>query len=108
MPISFPAAALGTEVEVPTLNGLASLKIPAGTQSSRIFRLRGKGIPHLNSSGHGDLHVQIAVETPTALNAEQVELLRRLEQTLTDSNRPRQHSFLGKLREMLFSPEKTR
>jgi len=108
VPVSFPAAALGTEVEVPTLNGSTDLKVPAGTQSGRIFRLRGKGIPHLNGSGRGDLHVQVAVETPTALSAEQVELLRRLEQTLTDNNRPRQQGFLGKLKEMLFSSGKTR
>ncbi len=108
IPVSFPAAALGTEVEVATLDGRKSLKIPAGTQSGQMFRLRGKGIPRLNGTGRGDQHIEVVAETPTALNSEQLELLRRLEETLTDSNRPRSSGFIGRLKEKLFSAEKGR
>ena len=65
MPISFPQAALGTELEMQTLEGAATIKIPEGTQSGKEFKLRGKGVPHLNSSGKGDLIVEIRVQTPS-------------------------------------------
>ncbi len=67
MPISFPQAALGTELEIATLEG-RNLKIPEGTQSGKEFKLRGKGVPHLNSHGKGDLIVEIRVQTPAKLN----------------------------------------
>jgi molecular chaperone DnaJ len=70
VPISFTMAALGGELQVPTLNGNHSLKIPAGTQSGKVFRLRGKGIPHLNAHGVGDELVQVAVWTPDKLSSE--------------------------------------
>ena len=63
MPISFPQAALGTELEIETLEGRESIKIPEGVQSGREFRLRGKGVPHLNERGKGDLIVEVRVET---------------------------------------------
>ena len=62
MPISFPQAALGTELEIETLEGLEAIKVPEGTQSGREFRLRGKGVPHLNAHGKGDLIVEVRVE----------------------------------------------
>jgi molecular chaperone DnaJ len=65
MPISFPQAALGTELEIETLEGPATIKIPEGTQSGKEFKLRGKGVPHLNEHGKGDLIVEIRVATPT-------------------------------------------
>ncbi|MEM2210650.1 MAG: molecular chaperone DnaJ [Nitrososphaerales archaeon] len=74
--ISFPQAALGTEIRVPTLNGGAVLKIPPGTQSGTIFRLKGKGIPKLNGFGRGDELVKVIVETPTKLTERQKQLLR--------------------------------
>ena len=64
MPISFPQAALGTELEIQTLEGAATIKVPEGTQSGKEFKLRGKGVPHLNSHGKGDLIVEIRVQTP--------------------------------------------
>jgi molecular chaperone DnaJ len=68
MPISFPQAALGTELEIQTLEGPATIKVPEGTQSGKEFKLRGKGVPHLNSHGKGDLIVEIRVQTPSKLN----------------------------------------
>lgn len=78
--ISFSEAALGTAKQVQTLDGKVNLKIPAGTQSEKIFRLRGKGIPELHSSQRGDQLVKVHVATPTKLNKEQRELFERLEE----------------------------
>jgi molecular chaperone DnaJ len=71
-------AALGDEVEVPTLNGRVQLQIDPGTQSGKILRMRGKGIPHLHGHGRGDQLVRIVVWTPTKLNARERELLASL------------------------------
>lgn len=76
--ISYPQAALGAEIEVPTLGGRAKLKIEPGTQSGRILRMRDKGIPHLNSYGRGDQLVRVNVWVPTKLNATERNLLRQL------------------------------
>ncbi|GAB6180059.1 molecular chaperone DnaJ [Desulfotomaculum defluvii] len=76
MELSFAQAALGDNIEVPTLDGSAELKVPEGTQTGTIFRIRGKGIPYLNGSGRGDQHVRVKVVTPTKLNEKQKELLR--------------------------------
>jgi len=78
LPISFSQAALGGEVEVPTLSGKARLTIPAGTQTGKILRMRGKGLPHLNASGHGDQLVRLTVWTPTSLSAEERQLIEQL------------------------------
>src|SRR5690606_28741888 len=79
LPITFSQAALGTEIDVPTVGeGNARLKIAAGTQSGRLLRLRGRGLPHLQGGGRGDLIVRVKVWTPTSLSAEQEKLLRRL------------------------------
>ncbi len=77
MPISFVQAALGAELEVPTLDGKVKYTIPEGTQTDTVFRLRGKGIPNLRSGGRGDQYVTVNVVTPTDLTAEQKELLRQ-------------------------------
>lgn len=76
--ISFPAAALGTEVEVPTLKGKAKLKIEAGTQPGKFLRMRDKGIRHLNASGHGDQLVKINIDVPKKTNSKERELLKEL------------------------------
>ncbi len=76
--ISIVQAALGDDVEVPTLQGRARMKIPGGTQSGRVFRLRGKGIPHLHGGGSGDLLVPVTVWVPTKLGPEEKRLLREL------------------------------
>lgn len=78
VPISITQAALGSEVEVPTLNGRAKLKIPPGTQTGTTFRLKGNGIPHLRGYGHGDEYVKVIVRTPTKLTQRQKELLTEL------------------------------
>lgn len=76
IPISFSQAVFGAEIDVPTLNGKVKMKIPAGTQSSKVFRLREKGIPSLRGYGRGDEYVKVAVKTPANLNAEQKKLLK--------------------------------
>lgn len=77
LPISFAQAALGDELSVPTVHGKVSFKIPAGTQTGKTFRLKGKGSPNVRGYGHGDQYVQIRVVTPTKLNSEQKDLLRQ-------------------------------
>ncbi len=78
--IGFPQASLGCEIEIPTLDGSETLKIPPGTQTNQRFRIRGKGMPRLNSYGSGDLVVQVFVETPTDLSEEEQSLLQQLAQ----------------------------
>lgn len=75
--LSFVQAALGDEIEVPTISGRAELRIPAGTQPNTTFRLKGKGLPHLRGGGRGDQFVVVEIETPTNLSDEQAELLRK-------------------------------
>lgn len=101
LPISFTQAALGAEVDVPTLNGDATLKIPSGTQSGKVLKLKGKGIPHLHHGGRGDQLVQITVWVPTKLSNEEKDLLRRLEQTEGFRPPKANRSFFDKLRETL-------
>ena len=100
MPISFPQAALGTELEIQTLEGPATIKVPEGTQSGKEFKLRGKGVPHLNSHGKGDLIVEIRVQTPSKLNKQQKELLRELSETLVIENTPTSRGIFDKVKEM--------
>lgn len=78
LPVSFPEAALGAELEVPSLNGPENLKIPAGTQPSAVFRIRGKGIPHVNTGRRGDLLVSVKLEVPISVDTEQRRLLEEL------------------------------
>lgn len=82
LPINIVQAALGAEVEVPTLDGKVKYTIPEGTQSGTVFRLRGKGIPRLNSSGRGDQFVTVTVETPRGLSQEQKDILAEFGETL--------------------------
>src|SRR5437879_13430696 len=79
MPVSFATAALGGEIEIPTLDGSAKIRIPSETQSGKIFRLRGKGIRGVRSREHGDLLCHVVVETPVNLTDRQRELLREFE-----------------------------
>jgi len=102
MPISFATAALGGEIEIPTLDSKASIKIPAETQSGKIFRLRGKGIKGMRTHAHGDLHCHVVVETPAKLTDRQKELLREFETiSAQDSARhsPRAKSWMSKVKE---------
>lgn len=82
VPVSFAAATLGGEVELPTLNGHVSLKIPPGTQSGKVFRLRGKGVVTVRDPRKGDLFARVAVETPVNLTAEQKQLLEKFDKSL--------------------------
>ena len=82
VPVSFATAALGGEVELPTLNGHVSLKVPAGTQSGKVFRLRGKGVTTVRDPRTGDLFAEVAVETPVNLTAEQREVLEKFDDLL--------------------------
>jgi molecular chaperone DnaJ len=100
LPLSFPQAALGDEVEAPTPDGPAKLKIPPGTQNGKTFRLRGKGMPSLNGQGHGDLHVRVFIEVPTRLAGEQVELLKRFSALSGEDIMPQAKSFWHKVREL--------
>lgn len=100
LPISFTQAALGAEVEVPTLNGTTKYKIPEGTQSGAEFRIRGEGIPKLNSpSVKGDLVFRCVVETPKKLNDKQKDLLRQLEASLTGKEYETRKSFLDRVKD---------
>jgi molecular chaperone DnaJ len=102
MPVSITTAALGGEIEIPTLDGYAKIKIPAETQTGKVFRLRGKGIKGVRSSTTGDLMCHVVVETPVNLTSRQRELLMELESiNAKDSGRhdPRAKSWMDKVKE---------
>ena len=100
VPVSFTDAALGKEVEVPTLDGRVSLRIPEGTQSHKIFRIKGKGITPVRTTMKGDLLCRVIVETPTSLTNEQKDLLRQLQATMGDHQQStHKKSFFDKLKE---------
>ena len=88
VPISIATAMLGGELDVPTLEGTARLKIPAGTQSGRMLRLKGKGVKDPRGHGHGDLHVRVKVEVPSHLDGKSKKLVEDLFKTLGDKQRP--------------------
>ena len=97
VPVSFATAALGGEVELPTLNGNVSLKIPEGTQSGKVFRLRGKGVSTVRDPHPGDLFARVSLETPVNLTAEQESLLRQFEASVSkggDKHSPRAGGWL--------------
>ncbi len=99
MPISFVRAALGGEVRVPTLEGSAVLKVPAGTPSGKVFRLRGKGFPEVHGRGVGDLHVKLYVEVPTKLNLDQKHKLQAFADSCDENTHPEEVSFFRKAKE---------
>lgn len=98
VPITFTQAALGAEISVPTLDGTATLRVPEGTQTGRVFRLRGKGIPHLRGSGRGDQLVRVRVVTPTKLNAKQREALLQLAKA-SGEEPPEVRNFFERMRD---------
>jgi molecular chaperone DnaJ len=99
VPVSMTKAALGGEIEVPTIDGGRSrVKVPEGSQSGRQMRLRGKGMPALRGPGMGDMYIELAVETPVKLNAEQKDLLRKFEESCAQSNNPDASGFFDKVR----------
>jgi molecular chaperone DnaJ len=102
MPVSFTAAALGGEIEIPTLDGIAKLKVPAETQTGKVFRLRGKGIKGVRSASQGDLLCHVVVETPVSLTDHQKELLREFEeisQGNSAKHNPKAQGWLDKVKE---------
>src|SRR5689334_21192528 len=99
--ISFTQAALGAEIEIETIDGAESLKIPEGTQPNQVFRLRGKGVHYLQRAGRVDHYVHIVVRIPTALDAAQRELLERY--AATEDETPPQRGFVGKMKDLFTS-----
>jgi molecular chaperone DnaJ len=96
VPISFVQATLGAEIEIPTLSGRAHIKIPAGTQTGTIFRVRGKGLRSLQSHGTGDLHVRVTVEVPTRLNSTQRNKLQEFADLCDENVNPISRGFFAK------------
>lgn len=101
VPITFPQAVFGAEIEVPTLDAKVKMKVPPGTQSGKLFRLRGKGIPHLTLYGAGDEHVRVIVEVPESLNSEQTKALKEFQTALGDESTPMRKSFLERLKKFV-------
>ena len=97
IPISFVQAAMGCEIEVPTLDGKVNMKIPEGTQSGKVFRLREKGVPVLQGYGRGDQLVVIKVETPVNLNKRQRELLEEFAKISGENIHPMKKGFIDKV-----------
>ena len=97
VPIGFPQVALGAEIDVPTLEGAVKLKVPPGTESGSVFRLRGKGVPDLHGYGRGDQRVRVVVQTPKKLTARQRELLEELADISGETHAPK--GFFDKVRE---------
>ena len=96
-PISIADAALGTSIEIPTIDGgKAKIKIPAGTQSGKQFRLRGKGMPYMRGNEHGDLYVQANTEVPISLNKEQKDLLEKFREIENEKSNPSIKKFFDK------------
>jgi molecular chaperone DnaJ len=100
VPVSFVQAALGSEIEVPTLSGKTQIKMPAGTQSGTVFRLKGKGVKNIQGFGTGDLHVRVNVEVPTHLNAAQKAKLQEFAGLCDESVNPISQSFFEKAKNL--------
>ncbi|MFL5318385.1 MAG: molecular chaperone DnaJ [Myxococcaceae bacterium] len=100
VPVSFAQAALGAQIDVPTLDGKVKMKVPSGTQTGKVFRLKGKGIPALHGGGRGDQHVRVVVETPTELTAKQRALLEEFASISGEETHPHSKSFFDKVRQL--------
>jgi molecular chaperone DnaJ len=100
VPISYTKAVLGGDIQIPTLDEAIKIKIPEGTQTGKVFRLRGKGIPSTRGGRVGDELVKVIVETPTKLNAEQKKLLKAFEDSLKDKNTGMKEGFFNKLKDL--------
>ena len=99
VPISFTQAALGAQIEVPMLDGKVQMKIPAGTQWGKVFRLKGKGFPDVHGYGRGDQLVRIVIETPSKLSRQQREALQQFSDVSGDKEQPIRRGFLEKMKE---------
>ncbi len=100
VPIGFTQAALGAEMDVPTVNGKMKMKIPPGTQSGKVFRLKGKGAPDVRGYGHGDALVRVIIETPKKLSAKQREVLEEFARISGEEVHPMSKGFFDKVKEM--------
>ena len=100
IPISFPQAALGAEIEIAAIDGPVTLRIPEGTQSGRELRVRGRGVPILNGKGNGDLIVKVMVEIPRKLNRAQRELVSQLAESMAVDNKPASPSLIEKMKDL--------
>jgi molecular chaperone DnaJ len=100
IPVSFPQAALGAEFEIPGIGGQVEVKIPEGTQSGRELRIKGRGVPHLNERGQGDLVVRVMVQTPRKLSKAQRELMAKLGETMSVDNKPTAPSLLERVKDL--------
>jgi len=98
MPITFPQASLGAEVDAPTLHGSIKIRIPAGTEGGRVFRLKGQGVPDVRAGHTGDLYVRVQIAVPKKLDAKQEELLRQFAEATGDEVYPERESFLDKVK----------
>jgi len=98
VPITFAQAALGDEIIVPTVDGKVKLRIPEGTQTGKVFRLKNKGVPNVNGYGKGDQYVTVKVETPQRLNKKQKDLLRAFDDAMEKDNHQRGSSFWTKVK----------
>ena len=101
VPITFIQASLGAEVEVPTLDGVVKMKVPEGTQTSTVFRLKGHGVPRRRASGRGDQHVRVVLTTPTKLNEKQKKLLREFGDVTSEQQQMGKKSLFEKFKENL-------
>jgi len=99
MPITFPQATLGAEVDAPTLDGKVKIKIPGGTEGGRVFRLRGHGVPDVRVGQKGDLYVRVQIAVPKKMSAKQEALLRQFAEETGDEVYPERSSFLGKVKD---------
>jgi molecular chaperone DnaJ len=100
VPVTFPQATLGAEVEVPTLEGRGKLRIPPGTQPGTVLRIRGKGIPRRVMGGRGDQLVEISLEVPTQLSGEARRLIEELSHEMGNEFQPQRRTFLEKLKDL--------
>ena len=106
IPVSFVQAALGDTLQVPTIDGRVEYKMPEGTQTGTVFRMRGKGIQNLNGRGRGDQYVRVNVEVPKNLSDKQKKLLREFEETATDENQVKRKGFWDKVKDVFKDIEK--
>ena len=99
MPLTFTQAALGAELDVPTLGKPVKYRFPEGTQPGQVFRLRGEGVTHLRGGGKGDLYVTAMVEIPKKLTSQQKELLRQFDASANGNQYEKKKSFFDKLKD---------
>jgi molecular chaperone DnaJ len=99
--VTYPQLVFGADIEVPAVSGAVSLRLPPGTQSGQVFHLRGRGLPRVNASGTGDLHVRVQLWTPDSLSDEEQRLIERLAEVQRNVPADRGKGFWAKMKEAL-------